>query len=98
MRRLALALLVAAIALPAFANPMCYAPRGGGPSLQFSIEIGKLSEADRAAFYEQRLRARGIDASDTRFWQGCIQTWVTENGHFTMRFYDPYTLEEVPVD
>jgi hypothetical protein len=98
MRAALLALLVGVAASPALANPMCYAPRGGGPVIQFSLEIGRLSEADRAAFYEQQLRARGIDASDTRFWQGCIQTWVTENGHFTMRFYDPYTLEEVPVD
>jgi hypothetical protein len=77
---------------------MCYAPRGGGPVIQFSIEIGKLSEQDRAAFYQMQLRARGVDASDTRLWQGCIQTFVTEGGHFTMRFYDPYTLEEIPVD
>lgn len=96
--RVMLAMLLTSLALPAVAAPMCYAPRGGGPVIQFSIEIGKLTEADRAAFYEQQLRARGIDARDTRFWQGCIQTFVTENGHFTMRFYDPWTLQEVPLN
>ena len=95
--RVLLALAFTAFALPAMAAPMCYAPRGGHV-IQFSIEIGKLGEADRAAFYEQQLRARGYDARDTRFWQGCIQTFVTVNGHFTMRFFDPYTLEEIPVD
>lgn len=98
MMRLMMSLVLAMTALPALAAPMCYAPRGGGPTIQFSIEIGKLSETDRAAFYQQLLRARGVEASDTRFWQGCIQTFVTENGHFTMRFFDPYTLEEIPVD
>jgi hypothetical protein len=92
------ALTLAAAATPALAVPSCYVPRGGGSHITFNVEIGNLSEADRAAFYEQQLRARGIDASNTRFWNECIQTFVTENGHFTMRFYDPYSLEEVPVD
>ena len=96
--RSVLAIAFIALATPALAVPMCYVPRPGAPVIQFSIVIGKLTEADRAAFYQQQLRARGIDASDTRFWNGCIQTFVTENGRFTMRFYDPWTLEEVPVD
>jgi hypothetical protein len=96
--RTTLALLFSALALPALAAPACYTPRSGAPVIQFSIEIGKLGEADRAAFYELQLRARGYDARDTRIWQGCIQTFVTENGHFTMRFFDPYTLEEIPVN
>jgi hypothetical protein len=96
VRALAAALLLCAVATPALAVPFCPGPRGGGVVLGF--EVGKLGESERARFYEQRLRARGIDASDTRLWGGCIQTFVTENGHFTMRFYDPWTLEEIPLD
>jgi hypothetical protein len=92
------ALAFATAATPVLAVPFCHAPQGGGSHIIFNVEIGNLSEADRAAFYEQQLRARGIEASDTRFWNECIQTFVTENGHFTMRFYDPYTLEEISAD
>jgi hypothetical protein len=98
MKILVLVLALTGIATPALAAPSCYAPRAGGSHIIFNLEIGKLTEADRAAFYEQQLKALGIHASDTRFWNECIQTFVTEDGHFTMRFYDPYTLEEVPVD
>ena len=97
MKTIALAtLLLAMNAASAFAVPFCYAPKGNGPFITFHVEIGKLSEADRAKFYEMELNARGIDADNTRFWNGCVQTFVTENGHFTMRFYDPWTLEEIP--
>ena len=40
----------------------------------------------------------GLDARQTTFWNGCVQTDVRENGKLTMRFYDPWTLEEIPVD
>ncbi len=96
MRTLLAALLVF-VATPALAVPFCHAPRGGS-AIVLQFEIGDLSETDRAKFYEQRLRARGIDAADTRLWNGCIQTFVTENGRFTMRFFDPWTLEEIPVN
>lgn len=97
MNKLALAFILALSATPAFAAPACYAPRGGN-ALVFEFQVGKLGETDRAQFYEQRLRAIGIDAAQTRMWNGCIQTFVTENGKFTMRFYDPWALEEIPVD
>jgi hypothetical protein len=94
MKPLLIATLLALAATPAFAVPFCHAPRGGNVVI-FEAQIGRLSETDRAKFYEMRLRARGIDAADTRIWNGCIQTFVTENGRFTMRFFDPWTLEEV---
>jgi hypothetical protein len=97
MKTFALAALFAVSAAPALAVPFCYAPKGDGSFINFHIEIGDLSEADRAKFYEMELNARGIEAANTRFWNGCVQTFVTENGHFTMRFYDPWTLEEIPV-
>jgi hypothetical protein len=76
---------------------MCYTPKGGSV-IVFEFEIGKWGETERAQFYEQRLRMMGIDARQTTFWNNCIQTNVRENGKITMRFYDPWTLEEVPVD
>ena len=97
MKHLVLAAVLVLIASPAFAVPMCHFPRGGS-SLTFEIEIGDLGETERAAFYEIRLRAKGINASNTRFWNGCIQTFVRENGRDTLRYYDPWSLEEVPVD
>ncbi|MBL8596388.1 MAG: hypothetical protein JNL14_01480 [Devosia sp.] len=97
MKRLALAALLALTATPSFAVPMCYAPRGGNVVI-FEFEIGKMGETERAAFYEKKLRMRGIDARQTTFWNGCIQTNVRENGRISMRFYDPWSLEEIPVN
>jgi hypothetical protein len=97
MKTPALALLIALTATPALATPFCHAPRDGN-IVVFEIEIGKLSEEDRAQFYERRLRMMGIDARQTTFWNGCIQTNVRENGRISMRFYDPWSLEEIPVN
>ena len=97
MKRLTLAALLALIATPALAVPMCYAPRGGNVVI-FEWEIGKMGESERAAFYEKKLQMRGIDAMQTTFWNGCIQTNVRENGRISMRFFDPWSLEEIPVD
>lgn len=96
MKALAPALFLAMLATPALAVPACYVPRGG--EVIISIEIGKMSETEKATFYEQQLRMRGIEASQTRFWNGCVQTFVTENGKFTMKFFDPWTLAEVPAN
>jgi hypothetical protein len=98
VNRLALAALLALVAGPALATPQCYVPRSGGTVIVFEFEIGEFSEAERAKFYEQRLRMMGIDARQTTFWNNCIQTDVRENGRLTMRFYDPWTLEEIPVN
>ena len=97
MKSIALAVLLALIATPGLAVPMCYAPKDGN-IVVFEFQIGKFSETERAQFYEQRLRMMGIDARQTTFWNGCVQTDVRENGKLTMRFYDPWTLEEIPVD
>jgi hypothetical protein len=97
MNRLALATVLALAATPSLAVvPDCNSPRGGGGHIVLEFQIGKLSEIERAQFYERRLRMRGIDARQTTFWNGCIQTDVRENGKLTMRFYDPRTLEEIP--
>jgi hypothetical protein len=97
MKRLAVAAVLALLATPTLAVPMCYTPKSGN-IVVLEIEIGKMGETERAAFYEQQLKMRGIDARQTTFWNNCIQTNVRENGRISMRFYDPWTLEEVPVD
>ena len=97
MKSFVLAALLALVATPTLAVPMCYAPKGGNV-IVFEFEIGKFSETERAQFYEKRLRMMGIDARQTTFWNGCIQTDVRENGKLKMRFYDPWTLEEIPLD
>jgi hypothetical protein len=98
MKTLTLAAVITLAASPAFAVPFCHTPQTSGPVIIFQIEIGDLGESDRAMFYELRLRKMGIHASNTRFWNECIQTFVRENGRETMRFYDPWTLEDIPVD
>ena len=97
MKSIVVAALLALLVTPALAVPMCYAPKGGNIVI-FEFEIGKMGETERASFYEKQLRMRGIDAMQTTFWNGCIQTTVRENGHISMRFYDPWTLDEIPVD
>ena len=77
MKPLALAALLALCATPTLAVPMCYAPKGGNVVI-FEFEIGKMGESERAAFYEKMLQMRGIDARQTTFWNGCIQTNVRE--------------------
>lgn len=98
MRSLAIAAILALGTVPALAAPFCHAPQGGGKVVVLDFEVGDLGEEDRARFYEIRLNAMGIRASNTRFWNQCVQTFVRENGRDTMRFYDPWTLEEIPVD
>jgi hypothetical protein len=101
MMRTALALALVLLATPALAErivPMCpqYEP---GLHFEFGFSIGeKMTETERAAFYEQRLRARGINASQTVFWNGCLQAIVRENGHNTMQYFDPDTLERIELE
>lgn len=79
----------------ALAVPMC-----DGPNFDEVDSRGRpvYSEVDLAREAEMRLRSMGINASMTRFWNGCIQTFVRENGHSLMKFYDPDTFVEVPVN
>ncbi len=84
-------------ATAAFAVPMCDGPRfDDDERLRFGRPV--LSEQEAAANAEMQLRARGIDAHLSRFWNGCIQTFVKEGGRDVMKFYDYDTLREVPVN
>ena len=95
-KKLVLLSALALFASPApavLAVPMCDGPpfdhfnADGTPAYD---EIGAAENAER------RLRARGIDANLTRFWNGCIQTFVDDgSGHQDMKFYDPDSLREV---
>jgi hypothetical protein len=96
MKRIVLIALLAFCATPSLAVPTCDTPRGN--IIVFEIGMGKIGEIERAHFYEQRLNMMGIPARNTTFWNGCIQAEVRTNGHNTLRYYDPWTLEEVPID
>jgi hypothetical protein len=102
MRKLIVIPAVAMLALstvPAWAVPMCDGPRfEDNDGVHINLGFGLMTEEEAAQHAEMRLRMRGINANMTRFWNGCIQTFVREGGHDTMRFYDPDTLEEIPVD
>lgn len=98
IRLLTASLLLAAMSGAAFAVPYCESPQRGG-GLVLGLGVGdRMSETEQAEYYERRLRQRGVDANETRMWNYCIQTFVTENGHVTMRFFDPFTLREIPLD
>ena len=84
--------LFALPAAPALAVPMC-----DGPDIDHYDKDGQpvYDEIDSAARHELELHGEGIDAHDTRWWNGCLQTFVTIDGRDVMKFYDPETLREV---
>ena len=49
---------------------------------------------------ETILRMRGVapGAHQTRWWNGCLQTFVSVDGHEVMKFYDPNTYKEVSLN
>jgi len=80
----------------ALAVPMCDGPRF---DLRDSNGNPIYSEEDLAQQAEQRLKAHGVDANQTRFWNGCIQTFVDDgSGHQVMKFFDYDSLREIPVN
>ena len=96
MKNLILLSAVALLACPATATlavPMCDGP----PFDHFNADgTPAYDEIGAAADAERRLRAQGIDANMTRFWNGCVQTFVDDGtGHQEMKFYDYDTLREV---
>ena len=91
----ALALLATPVTA-ALAVPMCDGPRF---EERRSDGTALYDEAELSTQAEMRLRQEGIDANMTRFWNGCIQTFVRdETGHEQMRFFDPDTYAEIPVN
>ncbi len=93
MNKLLLAGLFVLIASPAFATPYCDVGQTNNGHTDYGF--GDIPEQDSAQRFEQELNAEGIAAHQTRFWNGCIQTFVTENGSDVMKFYDPSTLQEL---
>ncbi len=98
MKKLVLVAALALFTLPAsaaLAVPTCDGPDFGKLDAQGQPIYDEQGEAQSA---EMRLNSMGIDAHLTRFWNGCIQTWVSEGGKDKMKFYDPDTLREIPVN
>lgn len=96
------ALLVAAFLFgtaPALAYPNCLTSGGPGLYVEFGVGIGEFSEAEQSEFDKMRLRRIGINADVTeRTPLGCIKVTRVENGRWVMEYYDPKTLELVPVN
>lgn len=94
MKTLLVAGAFALLATPVLAVPYCDPPIPDQNGL-VDYGFGPQTESDAAAQLERELNAEGVGAHQTRFWQGCVQTWVNINGHDVMKFYDPATLQEV---
>ena len=95
MKKIILLGALALLATPtaAWAFPMCDGPPFDRVDANGRPEYDEIEMAQQA---ERELRARGIDANQTRFWNGCIQTFVDDgSGHQEMKFYDPDSLREV---
>lgn len=96
MKKLALLATLALLASPvtaALAVPMCDGPRFDEVDANAHPLYNEEFMAQQA---ELHLRQMGIDANETRFWNGCIQTFVDDGtGHQVMKFYDYDTLAEV---
>jgi hypothetical protein len=85
---------LALLASPALAVPYCDPPMQEGNGMT-DYGFGPESESDAAAQYEQMLHSEGVGAHQTRFWNGCIQTWVTVGGREEMRIYDRDSLRQL---
>ena len=96
MNKILLAGAFALLATSAFAAPYCNVDKQ--PNGQPDYGFGPVTEDEAAQRFEQELHAAGIDAHQTRFWNGCIQTFVSENGKDVMKFYDPDSLSELPAN
>ena len=72
--------------------------RCNGPDFNATKPNGRpvLDETGMALDAERTLRAYGVKgAHQTRWWNGCIQTFVPVDGHDVMKFYDPNTYQEI---
>ena len=95
MKKIILLGALALLATPtaAWAFPMCDGPPFDHVNADGTPQYDEMEMAQQA---ERELRAKGIDANMTRFWNGCIQTFVDDGtGHQEMKFYDPDSLREV---
>jgi hypothetical protein len=73
-------------------------PRCNGPNFSEVDAKGRprFDEAGMARDAELELRANGVrGAHNTRWWNGCLQTFVPIDGHDVMKFYDPDSFREV---
>lgn len=72
-----------------------------GPDFNLRDSRGKpvYDEEGMARDGEIEIRMHGATgAHQTRFWNGCLQTWVRIDGKDVMKFYNPNTYEEVAVN
>ena len=62
------------------------------------MENAHFSQDEVIRSIEADLRAQGIKVHNSRLWNNCLQTFVTVNGHDVMKFYDPNTRREIPLN
>jgi hypothetical protein len=98
MKKLVLITALALFSLPAtaaLAVPMCDRSVFTSFNAKGEVVFDEIKAAEQA---ELQLRSEGIHAHMTRFWNGCIQTFVNVDGKDVMKFYDPNSLREIEVN
>lgn len=80
--------LIAAVATPALAAPIC--------SGTFALNPKRYTEAEINSYYYDMLEGAGVDVSRVEIWGGCIRAFVrTSNGREEMQFFEPMNLRRV---
>ncbi len=99
-RPIALAGLIACLATPALAYPNCLMSGGPGLRIEFGVQVGgDYTEAEQAQFDKMRLRQAGINADTVeRTHLGCFKVTRIVGGGWVTEYYDPATLDLVPID
>lgn len=82
----------------AMAVPFCTQPIMKNGMVNYGY--GLMSEGDAAKQFEVVLRGLGYDGHNTRFWNGCVVTFITnaDTGKDEMHFFNPDTLTELPAN
>lgn len=99
-RQIAIAGLIVLLATPALADPNCLSSGGPGLHVEFGVRVGDdYTEAEQAEFDKMRLRQAGIDADTVeRTWLGCFKVTRRSGGSWITEYYDPKTLDRMPLN
>lgn len=94
---LSLALILAAGASPALADPNCLGGGNSGVHVSLGASVGGgYTAQEQAVFDQMEARRHGINAdSAERTWLGCIKiTRRDELGRWVTEYYDPDNFEQ----
>ncbi|MHA6729258.1 hypothetical protein [Devosia sp. A369] len=90
--------MIKTIALPLILGALLTAPALAAPICSGSFALSKdlHSEADINAYNLRTLQSRGIDATASEIWGGCIRAWVRgPDGSQQMQFFEPLNFQRV---